>query len=246
MINQQKIKPGQPDKSTSLSRRGLLGAGAACIGGALLPRTGMAAIPGGGGEQQDVIFDILKDGDRVGAHKLSITQQGARMLVDVRVRMKVKVGFLTAFSYAHRDREEWDGNRLVRLDARTENNGREDFVTAHRAENGLLVTSSNGKYIAPADVMSSSYWRFETVRQSSLLNTQTGQLTDIRVRDCGEDRLQYYGHEIAAHHFLLQGKKLDCDIWYGARNGQWLGLAFKTHGADITYRPREETVISAL
>lgn len=246
MINQQKIKPGQPGMATSLSRRRLLGAGAACIGGALLPRTGMTAVHGDAGAQQDVIFDILKDGVRVGAHKLSITQQGARMLVDVRVRVKVKVGFITAFSYWHRDREEWDGNRLVHLDARTENNGREDFVTARRGDDGLLVTSSNGKYIAPADVMSSSYWRFDTVRQNSLLNTQTGRLTDIRVRDCGRDHLQYYGHEIAAHHFLLQGKKLDCDIWYGVKTGQWLGLAFKTHGADITYRPREETVISAL
>lgn len=251
MIYNQKSKPGQPVTQSPISgpqfsRRGIIGAAVAGFGCAALPQAAHAAISAAEADKKTFIFDVLKDGARVGAHKLSITRQDTKMLVDVRVRVKVKVGFLTAFEYDHTDHEVWEGQRLVSLNAQTFNNGKKDFVTARPGEMGLIISSSSGEFLAPEDVMSSSYWQFDTVRQNSLLNTQTGQLTDIRVDDRGRENLSFHGYDIPARHFRLEGQKMHCDVWYGAGNGQWLGLAFTTHGSRITYIPREETAISAL
>lgn len=245
-FNQQKTKPGQPVPGRPLSRRFILSAAAAGVGCCIAPGSAQAAVSGAGPEQKSFVFDVLKDGIQVGRHHLNLTRHDTKLLVDVKVRVKVRLGFITAFEYIHDDHEVWDGQRLMSLDARTRKNGESHFVTARPGAGGLEVTSSSGVYTAPGDIMSSSYWRYETVRQNSLLNTQTGNLTDIRVEDQGPEKLRFHGYEIPAQRYRLKGQKLHCDIWYGTRNGQWLGLAFNTHGADITYRPREETVLSAL
>jgi hypothetical protein len=71
----------------------------------------------------DLHFVALRDGSRIGRHKVDFQQQGDRLLVDIEIQFEVTFAVIPLFRYRHRDREVWQGDRLVELDARTDDGG---------------------------------------------------------------------------------------------------------------------------
>jgi len=179
-------------------------------------------------------FTVLRHGKKLGDHSIQYRRMGDRLTVDIDILLEAKFGFLTFYRFSHRNTEIWQGDRLVSLETQTDDNGRRSRVSAVKTGDGLLVDGSQGRYLAPADTVPSSYWNRQRIERSTLLETQRGELMPIDVRWLGRETVMAAGQAIAAERFKVTGH-LDLDIWY-SEFGQWVKLEFVTRGTQISYQ----------
>ena len=178
-------------------------------------------------------FRVLRDGDRLGTHVVSFSQEGDQLTVDIAIDLEVRFAFLTAFRYRHRNREVWQGGRLIALDTETDDDGTAYRVSARGGADGLEVDGSAGRFTAPADVIPTSYWKRDIVEQVRVLDTQRGGLVDIAVQPGGLEQVQVRGRTIGARRYTFTGG-LQLSAWY-SEAGQWVKLAFMARGSTIDY-----------
>src|SRR5262245_893430 len=71
------------------------------------------------GPLKDFKFRVLREGSEIGAHTISFEDSGARHVVRTRIRLAVKVAFITAFRYEHDGEEVWENGQIQSLRTRT-------------------------------------------------------------------------------------------------------------------------------
>ena len=214
--------------------RGLLWASLVTATLAALAAPLTAALP----TSREIAFHILRNGDPIGHHSVTFRRQDGRLLVAIEIDIEVRFAFLTLFRYRHENREAWREGRLVALDSWTDDDGTRYEVTARATPEGVRVEGRHGTFLAPAQVIPTSYWNAATVRQTRLLDTQYGRLVDVAVRPVGEDSVARGGEEVQARKYIVSGD-LDLEVWYTPQ-GEWAKIAFEARGAEISYTPVAE------
>lgn len=229
--------PGLPTRAR-LNRRRFLAGAAALSALPLLPTPARAlAVPPSG----VMAFDVFRSGDAIGEHILEFRTDGDRLAVDIAIDLRVTLAFIPVYRYRHRNREIWENGRLVSLTTETDDDGTAFAVRAEASADGLEVDGSEGRFLAPADTLSTSYWRADTVRQNQLLDTQHGRMVEIASQPVGEQVIAAGDRPVVAERFRTEGD-LELDVWY-SDVGQWVKLAFTTRGATIDYALRDGSAI---
>jgi hypothetical protein len=177
-------------------------------------------------------FEALRDGSPLGTHRLRFRREGDLLHVEIAIDFAVSFAFLTFYRYRHRNHEVWQGDRLVRLDAATDDDGERFEVRARAEGDRLLVDGSGGRLELPADTLTTSYWHERTVERSEWLNTQDGRLARSAVTARGSERVEAAGREVEAARYTLEGD-ISSDLWY--RDGLWVKLRFAARGSTIEY-----------
>lgn len=178
-------------------------------------------------------FALLRDGKPIGRHLVTIRETGPTKQVDVAIDIEVKVLFLTVFQYRHRNREIWRDGRLVSLDTWTDDDGDTFEVTARATDQGLQVDGAEGRFVAPAEIIPTSYWHPATTAQTRLLDTQRGRILAVSVMPSGEDIIDAEGEPIEAKRYTVSGD-LELTLWYGSQQN-WVKTAFEARGAQVQY-----------
>jgi len=209
-------------------RRTFLGGLAAC--GALALAGPARALPRLGRRQ--IAFDIRREGASIGRHEVRFRQSGDDLEVDIEIDIVVNFAFIPVFRYRHRNHEVWRQGRLVALDSETDDDGRTHAVSARQRAAGLWVSGSEGQFLAPPDVLPTSYWNPETVKRTRLLDSQHGRMLDVRPDLLGEEPLA----DGPASRYRLSGD-LSLDLWYA--KGEWVKIAFQARGAEVSYARRD-------
>ena len=196
-----------------------------------LPLT--AAIP----PAQQIAFAILRDRDPIGRHSVTFERRGAELLVNIAIDIEIRFAFLTVFRYQHENREVWRGGQLVSLDSWTDDDGTDYRVRARATPAGLRVEGSGGTFLAPKNVIPTSYWNPATVDQTRLLDTQRGQLLEVAIQPFGEETVAVGGTPVPVRKYAVTGD-LNLDVWYTPK-GEWTKIAFEARGSTIDYAPAE-------
>ncbi len=182
--------------------------------------------PASANDGRSLVFDAYRSGTKIGTHTLHFLQSGDRLTVDISIDFKGKAFFIP-FSYSHRNREVWQGNKLLSLDSRTVSNGKTNTLVA-RADGSMLKLLVDGKAELATQLYSTSYWNPETVKQPRLLNSQKGEIIDITPE--GKSAVAAplaNGSSIAATEYRKSGtKKFNVAVQYDA-NGCLVGMNFK-------------------
>jgi hypothetical protein len=154
-------------------------------------------------------FAVFLDGKPVGEHRFELHEDGAeRRLISV-ARFDVKVLGISVYRYAHDAIERWRGDCVVQLSARTDDGG-EVMQVGPLAPQGC--------------VMSFAYWNPAILKQTALLNAQTGRLEDVAVAALGDGR------------YRITGAKHPIELRYSP-DGEWLGLdSTLAGGRRLSYR----------
>jgi len=185
-----------------------------------------------------IVFDVLRNGSPIGTHTLAFRREGDVTQVDVAIDLAVRVLGITVYRYTHRNTERWQGERLVSMTSTTDRNGRPYSVRARRNGTAIEVESSEaGKYAAPADLVTTSYWHPGFIR-SRKLDTQGGKMLEVQIADRGEETIKSRGADTMARRWTIEGD-LKLDIWYD-RDGAWSKLRFASEdGSIIEYVRRQ-------
>ena len=169
-------------------------------------------------------FRVYLDDKPIGYHRVEVASQADRTQVRVEAAFNVKFLFLTAYSYRHEAKEQWQGGCLALLDSETDDNGESLFVRAERIGSGVNVETPSGDRTYDTCVRSFAYWNPALLNASRLLNTQTGEFEPVERVDMGPDSLLLDGTRVSTNKFrlkLAEGRFID--LWYSPQ-GDWLAL----------------------
>lgn len=182
-------------------------------------------------------FEVFRNGERIGHHRVEIARQGERSVVNVDINLRVTFGPLTLYRYVHQSREEWQGSRLVSLISSTDNDGSEEKLRAVAEGDGLKVNGTRFTGMLPADTMPTSYWRDDFVRRITIMDSQNGRVLNLQVHPESFEMASAARDDIPMRRFHLTGD-IDLTLWYD-RNGQWMKSAFRAKdGSQVEYRLR--------
>jgi hypothetical protein len=145
---------------------------------------------------------------------------------------------IAVYRYRHQAAEQWRADCLSAIDATTTDNGRTLRVSgALRA--GSFQLDKPAVAILPACVSAYAYWdRDLMLRQSKLLNPQTGKLDAARMESLGRETLALHGQAVPADRYRLLAAQNTIDLWYSPR-GEWLQLESMTGSRRLIYRLRD-------
>lgn len=186
-------------------------------------------------------FRVFLDDKEIGTHRfelVSLDERGAERRLTSEARMTVKVLFVTAYTYDHRDVEHWSGDCLSRLSSTTDDNGDKHRVDVERRDGATVVRTLEGTRRLSDCVLTFAYWNPAMLRQSRLLNSQDGEQVEVKITDAGADSIVVRGVETPARRYELRSEKLSIDLWYSEQQ-EWLALESKTErGQKLIYKLR--------
>jgi len=177
-------------------------------------------------------FDVYLNDKKVGKHEFKVSEAGGVKQVQSEARFRYNILFIPAYRYEHNAAERWTGNCLAEFDASTNANGDRIRVSGEQSEAGFLVERDGNPVELPECVMTFAYWNPDFLKQSRLLNPQTGEYVDVRVEKIGNQTLQVRGQAVAATRFRLTAYEFDLTIWYSG-NDEWLALESVAKGGHI-------------
>lgn len=176
-------------------------------------------------------FRVLLDGREVGRHLFSVRESGGERWVTSEARFDVRILFIPAWRYDHRAVERWEGGCLRALDSRTVTRGEQESVVARAEGDRLAVTRNGGRAEYDGCVMSFAYWDPRFLRESRLLNSQTGEMTPVVIRSQGVEPVEVMGSRRMAERHRIAGEGLQIDVWYA--QGRWVALEALAAGGRV-------------
>lgn len=209
------------------TRRLLLAAGAL----AAVPAPVLAAPP----PSRRLAFTVLRNGERIGEHRMTFSGDVASPTVSTEVDMTVKLGGVTVYRYRHTAREVWADGRFESLESVTDATAGDRKVSARRTPSGVLIRTGRREVLAPAGTSPLTHWN-PRVLTGRLFNPQEGDLVRITAAPKGvRPVILADGRSIEAQVWSLRGEA-EIDNWYD-RAGVWTGLKGRLKdGSVIEYR----------
>lgn len=181
-------------------------------------------------------FEVLLNDRPIGEHSFRIAEQDGQTRVSSRANFEVDFLFLTAYRYRHQSQEVFRDGCLTEIDASTNDNGKRYEVAGSTTGDGFRVQHGDGETTANGCVKTFAYWDRAFLQQDRLLNSQTGELEPVAVREAGRDAVEVNGREVPATRYALSTDELTIDLWYNDDLG-WVGLSSDTgNGRRLSYR----------
>jgi hypothetical protein len=222
-----------------ITRRTALGLAAGGLAAMVVPEATRAKAtnpPGPPPEYFD--FNILFDGNVVGAHRIGVELAGDETLVRTDIEIVVKIAFITVFNYAHSGEERWRNDRLVSLRSSTVQDGDKLEVDGEATANGFRVVSDQGPYTAPANSWTSNnLWDRKVLAHTALIDAQHGGEVGLSAKSLGQDSVEVAGQKLAATRHQIITPYLAGNLWYDGAN-RLVKATFDCRGETIVYALR--------
>jgi hypothetical protein len=185
---------------------------------------------------QEWAFKVYLDKSHIGEHTFRLDEKDGAKNLNSSAKFNVKLLFINAYSYLHKAQETWRGDCLTSLEARTEENKEITQVKGELNSSEFKVDAPKGQLDLPTCVMTFAYWNPKMLQQSKLLNPQTGEWLDVRIKSMGMEDIDVRGKKVQAERYRLEATKMKIDLWYGKAQ-EWLALQSTTpEGYLINYK----------
>jgi len=182
-------------------------------------------------------FAVQLDDKPIGQHTFALKASGEQRELKSAADFTVKVFGISVYRYRHTATEMWAGDCLASMEARTDDNGRVSTVTTKKDDDTLAVQTKKGVEKLGGCVMSFAYWHPGMLKQTHLLNAQTGRYEAVKIESLGDDKFEAQGKTQSAKHYRINGPEQPVELWYTA-DGDWIGLQSLVSGGKrkLTYR----------
>ncbi len=158
-------------------------------------------------------FQVYLNDKPIGYHYFVLRDNGTEQTLEIEAEFKVKVLFVTAYSYRHRNVETWRNGCLAEIKSDTRVNGKAFKVRGGVDPNGFVLNTDETQ---TGCVKTFAYWNPAFLLGSKLLNSQTGEMMTVDIAPSAQDSK-------LGKRYKLTGEKLDIDLWYDADH-RWVGL----------------------
>jgi len=163
-------------------------------------------------------YKIERSGSEIGRQALVVGKDGDKVTVSDEVAVKVKVVFVTAYTFDHSRRETWLGGTLTALETRIDDNGTKSTLTARADGDKLVIKGPDGDSTQPLGIMPTGYWNTATVKQTKLFDSETGKILNISVSGGEAQKVDLGGgRTVDAKKWQMTGDK-KAELWYDSRD----------------------------
>lgn len=163
-------------------------------------------------------FTIAREGDEIGRQTLAFSRDGARLVVDTRVEIRVKRFFVTVHRFERSARSVWQDGLLQSYTATTDNNGEKSSLNVAVSGDALTVVAQGHTQMVPRALKVSELWNVDIMSENSVINTVTGEVNEIAVSGPEMTSLELGGRTIPARRYRMSGRTTR-EIWYDEKGG---------------------------
>lgn len=204
--------------------------------GALQP---LLALPLGaraaGGASRNLTFRALRNGSPIGVHTVSFRQDGERLVATTHIDIAVKVLLFTAFYLKHDAQEVWQAGRLVAVKSTTDDNGTKMQVSGTAVEGGFRVTSEEGPFLAPPQLLTSNMlWDVRMLRAERLIDVQYGGVIGLAVKALGAASVDTPRGSVRAERHRIITPHYTGTLFHDS-SGQWVKALIEAKGEVVEY-----------
>jgi hypothetical protein len=171
-------------------------------------------------------FDVLRNGDRVGTHDTYFSVDKGQVTVQSETRIKIKVLFVTAYSFNYESQSVWCNGTMTGFSAYLNDNGKKQAVKAAQVGAQYDVSGKAGDTRVEGPLHVNEHWNRGVLRDGRVMNAVNGRLVSVKVTDLGDDMVEVKGGKLPARHYRYSGE-LETDVWYD-RTGRWVKMRFVT------------------
>jgi len=162
------------------------------------------------------IYTITRDGDPIGTQKLDFISDAADQLTVITdVEIDVRMLGLSFYKFTQHTEEHWQQGMLQSLLSQTLDDGEERKVDLVRKGDRLTGKYNDKKRDVPANLIPSTLWHPDAIKQSVVLDTVRARQHQVNVADKGEVALTLPSGQVEARHYAFTGE-LNRDVWYDA------------------------------
>jgi len=186
-------------------------------------------------------FKVYLDDKEMGQHSFVLNEKDGEKELTSTAKFKVKVLFINAYTYDHVAKEKWRGECLTSLESKTLENSENTVVKGKLDAANFVVEvpvskTPKPKQTLPECIMTFPYWNAKMLTQTKLLNPQTGEWLDVKIRAMGNEQIEVRGQTVSAEHYKLEATKMKIDLWYSP-DKEWLALKSTTpEGYIVNYK----------
>lgn len=184
-------------------------------------------------------YKIERSGSAIGHQTLTVGKDGDKVTVSDDIAVKVKVAFITAYTFDHSRRETWQDGKLIALETHIDDNGTKSTLTAKADGDKLAIKGSEGDSTQALGIVPTGYWNVATVKQTKLFDNETGKILNISVSGGDAQKVDLGGgRTVDAKKWQTNGDK-KAELWYDDRD-VLVKLRFEARdGSAITYTIQE-------
>jgi hypothetical protein len=185
-----------------------------------------------------VKYDILRNGQEVGQHRISFGRRGETTIAETRTDIDIPFLFLTGYRFDYQSKTVWRGDRLENLTAMTDDDGDRTSVEVVHRDRKFVVAGPNGSLTLAKQLLPTEHWSFAFIQADEILNTITGQVNRITRTKLASAFVPAANGIVRANRYRLDGD-IQLETWYDDE-GRWLGMRFAgKDGSLIEYRCRD-------
>lgn len=173
-----------------------------------------------------MVFDVLRDGDKVGEHRVAFERRADTLKVSVQTDMAVSFAFFTLFRYQHQRVEHWRGQELESLAGMTSKGGEQYEVSFVRKEGFFSRTVNGSEQEFKERLAVDSLWSKDRLAAGKLFSADNGESYRVRSDLLGWETIEARGGRVEAEHVKLSGE-LERDLWYDP-SGELLKVRYET------------------
>jgi Family of unknown function (DUF6134) len=170
-------------------------------------------------------FDVYRNGDKVGIHRVRFVGSGEAMTAVTEFRVRIEFLFFTAYRYDYRSVDRWQGGSLAELKAEVDDDGTVFSVEAVREGPLMSVRGTGISYTVDSPLIPTNHWNPLVLRQTRVLNTLTGRVNRVAIEPREREVVPADGGTIIATRYVYTGD-LDNEVWYDDA-GRWVKMRFK-------------------
>ena len=181
-----------------------------------------------------ILFRIERNGSPVGFHRIEFKKSDKGLMVKAHFELKISFLFFTAYQYSYQSESIWQGNCLMSLTAKTNDDGEVSVVRARLQEDQIRIEGPDGITSTETGLFPTNHWHPGILAHNRILNTITGQINRINITNKGKTSVVINGGKGSAHHYVYSGE-LNNELWYDLA-GRWVKMRFLGNdGSTIEY-----------
>lgn len=162
-------------------------------------------------------YAIAVDGKPAGALRVRITtDKDKRQTATLQADVKVGHG-LFSYSYAYRGAETWSADRIIQVEANSNDNGKRTNVLAKTRPERTDVTIDGKTTVSRSFDWTTSYWRLplEELRKNEMrvLDVDSGTLVSARLELVGAEQVKLVSGLTRCTHYHLHAQ-VPAELWF--------------------------------
>lgn len=167
---------------------------------------------------------------QIGESSITLSRSGGSVTADIDVRLHIGLLGIVSFDYHLSSREVWRNGVLQELRSTTDNDGKQEYVNAHRVDGGLQINGSAFQGLVPGNPATTSYFTADFLGRPTWISTQNGRPLDLTIRNAGATQFNTSEGSLSCTKYTTRGR-LNINLFYD-QNVEWVGSSLRVVGRD--------------